>query len=218
MRVVRLFAALTLYYLAVTAITIGMTIVVPESSAYLPIGGAEALLTGPSDDPFEAIEIGANRAGDLTGSIVWLLMAMFGALYTVLPVSWLYMSCRNRAEYNQSIVETIIVLPIVVTAIVVIVHNSLALAFSLAGIVAGVRFRNTLKSSGDALYIFLAIAIGLSAGIGALEVALVTSIFFNYLFVILWSSDYGAIKGAHRFFRPHNDEPEVEPVPSAKDK
>lgn len=217
MRVVRLFVALTIYYLAVTAIVYGMTVIVPESAAYLPIGGAEALLTGPSDDPFESIEIGANRAGDLTGSIIWLLMAMFGALYTVLPVSWLYMSCRNRAEYNQSIVETIIVLPIVVTAIVVIVHNSLALAFSLAGIVAGVRFRNTLKSSGDALYIFLAIAIGLSAGIGALEVALVTSIFFNYLFIALWSSDYGAIKGAHRFFRPnHGNEPDEETPPDSE--
>lgn len=218
MRVVRLFAALTAYYIAVTAIVYGMTVIVPETSAYLPIGGAEALLTGPSDDPFEAIEIGANRAGDLTGSIIWLLMAMFGALYTVLPVSWTYMACRNRAEYNQSIVETIIVLPIVVTAIVVIVHNSLALAFSLAGIVAGVRFRNTLKSSGDALYIFLAIGIGLAGGIGALEVALVTSIFFNYLFVVLWSSDYGALKGAHRFFRPHNETTESEPDPAAKGK
>ena len=83
----------------------------------------------------------------------------------------------------------------------IVVHNSLALAFSLAGIVGGVRFRNSLKSSGDALYILLAIGIGLSAGIGAIEIALVMSIVFNYVFLALWGADYGALHGAHRYLR-----------------
>ncbi len=71
------------------------------------------------------------------------------------------------------------------------VHNSLALAFSLGGIVAVVRFRNTLKSTGDALYILVAIGIGLAAGVGAMEIAIVMSVAFNYCFLILWISDYG---------------------------
>ncbi|MBL4620720.1 MAG: DUF4956 domain-containing protein, partial [Marinicaulis sp.] len=123
-----------------------------------------------------------------------------------------YMAIRNRDEYDQSLVETIIILPIAVTCIVIIVHNSLALAFSLAGIVGGVRFRNTLKSSGDALYILLAIGIGLSAGIGAMEIAVVMSLVFNYCFLVLWITDYGAKKGTHRYMRhtdkkPHPEKP-----------
>ena len=86
------------------------------------------------------------------------------------------MAVRSGEEYDQSLVHTILVLPMVVTGIVIIVQNSLALAFSLAGIAGAVRFRNSLKSSGDALFILLAVAVGLSSGIGAVELAAVMSV------------------------------------------
>jgi len=201
MRAVHLFVRLTAYYLAVSATVFAAVTLFPDMQEFLPIGGAEALLGGPSDDPFESIEIGATRVSNLGDSVIWLMIAAMGALLTVLPVSWTYMAIRSREEYDQSLVETIMILPIAVTSIVLIVHNSLALAFSLAGIVGGVRFRNTLKSSGDALYILLAIAIGLSAGIGAMEIAVIMSMAFNYCFLVLWVSDYGARKGGHRYMR-----------------
>lgn len=213
MSVGQLFLRLTIFYLVVTAGVVGLSLAIPGFADFLPLGGAESLLSGPTDDPFESIEIGATRVGNLASSILWLAIAVIGAVLTILPVSWTYMASRTPKEYDQSLVETIIVLPIAVTSIVIIVHNSLALAFSLAGIVGGVRFRNTLKSSGDALYILLAIGIGLSSGIGALEIALVMSMLFNYVFLVLWATDYGALKGTHRYLRDthhHDDEAETE--------
>lgn len=204
MVVQRLFIRLTLFYAAISALVFGVVTIQPGLADFLPIGGAQSLLTGPASDPFESIEIGANRVADLGGSILWLLIAVAGALLTTLPVTWTYMASRNLKEYDQALVETMIVLPIAVTAIVVMVHNSLALAFSLAGIVGGVRFRNTLKSSGDAIFILLAIGIGLAAGIGALEIALVMTVMFNYTLSMLWVADYGALKGTHRYLRPHD--------------
>lgn len=201
MRAFRLFIRLTLYYVAVSATVYAAVTLQPSLREFMPIGGAESLLRGPGGDPFESIEIGADQVSGLSESLVWLVIAVIGALLTILPVSWTYMAIRNRDEYDQSLVETIIILPIAVTSIVIIVHNSLALAFSLAGIVGGVRFRNTLKSSGDALYILLAIGIGLSAGIGAMEIAVVMSMVFNYCFLALWVTDYGAKKGTHRYMR-----------------
>lgn len=217
MRVGRLFLALAVYYALVTASVMAMVLLVPGFRDFLPIGGAESLLSGPGTDPFAAIEISATRVANLVTSVVWLLVAVLGALLTVLPVSWTYMASRDRREYDQSLVETIVILPIAVTSIVVIVHDSLALAFSLAGIVGGVRFRNSLKSSGDALYILIAIGIGLSAGIGALEIALVMSMVFNFVFVVLWGFDYGAMKGAHRYLRHDHVKPgkHKEPLPMA---
>ena len=213
MLVGKLFLRLTLFYVGVTSLVFALSMLVPGFQQFLPIGGAESLLAGPADDPFESIAIGATRVGNLWESILWLVIAVVGVLLTVLPISWTYMASRSPKEYDQSLVETIIVLPILVTAIVIIVHNSLALAFSLAGIVGGVRFRNTLKSSGDALYILLSIGIGLSAGIGAIEIALVMSMLFNYVFLALWATDYGALQGAHRYLRdthPENHEDEDE--------
>ncbi|MBX7494079.1 DUF4956 domain-containing protein [Qipengyuania sp. 1NDW9] len=200
---------LTLFYLVVTGVVLGVVAAAPSLADFLPIGGAQTLLSQTVSDPFGGVKIGAEKVANLGGSVFWLFIAVAGAVLTTLPVTWTYMASRSRAEYDQALVETMIVLPIAVTAIVVMVHNSLALAFSLAGIVGGVRFRNTLKSSGDAIYILLAIGIGLAAGIGALEIALVMTIMFNYSFALLWMVDYGAKDGTHRYLRsPKREEPE----------
>lgn len=95
---------------------------------------------------------------------------------------------------------TIILLPVVVAGIVLIVQNSLALAFSLAGIVAGVRFRLTLDDTLDAIYIFVAIGAGLAAGIEALEIAVVISVLFNYVILIAWEFDYAEEVSVNRWF------------------
>ena len=88
-------------------------------------------------------------------------------------------------NYNHSVAASLIILPIIVTGIVVIVQFSLALAFSLAGIVAGVRFRTTLKNTADALFVFVAIGVGLAAGTSSFGIGLVMSIFFSYSVVLL---------------------------------
>ena len=74
--------------------------------------------------------------------------------------------------------------------VVVLVKYSVALAFSLAGIVAAVKFRNTLDDSKDAVYVFLATAIGLAAAV-QLPVAAVISVAFNILILALWLTDFG---------------------------
>jgi hypothetical protein len=132
-------------------------------------------------------------------SLLWLAVAIMGALLAALPVSWVYMNIRNPSDYDQSLVDTIVILPLVVTSIVVIVQHSLALAFSLAGIAGAARYRNTLKSSGDLLFILLAISIGLAAGIGAVELAILSSAAFNLAFVLLWITSYGERSDMKRF-------------------
>jgi hypothetical protein len=66
------------------------------------------------------------------------------------------------------------------------VRDSLAVAFSLAGIAGLVRFRNALEDARDAMYVILAIAVGLGAGVGAHEAAAALSVLFNLVAVVLW--------------------------------
>ncbi|HEX6558724.1 MAG TPA: DUF4956 domain-containing protein, partial [Longimicrobiales bacterium] len=101
----------------------------------------------------------------------------------------------RRLRYDPSLVHSVIILPMVVSGIVVVVKDSVALAFSLAGIVGVVRFRNTLKDPKDAVYIFLALGIGLAAGVQALDIALVLSLTFNFIVLILWKYNFAAIYG-----------------------
>jgi hypothetical protein len=116
--------------------------------------------------------------------------AMLGAVLLALPVCWIYTLTRQVRGYQQSVVQTLMILPPLVAGVVVLVKYSVALAFGLAGIVAAVRFRNTLDDSKDAVYVFLATAIGLSAAV-QLPVAAVISVGFNLLILALWLTDFG---------------------------
>ena len=117
-------------------------------------------------------------------------LAMIAASLLALPVAWVYTLTRSRRGYQQSVVQLLIVLPVVVSGIVVLVQYSLALAFSLGGIAAAVRFRNTLDDSKDAAYIFLMMGLGIATAVD-LPVAAVISIVFNACILVLWLADFG---------------------------
>jgi hypothetical protein len=108
------------------------------------------------------------------------------------PVAYVYMRTKPKARYDASLVQTVIVLPVVIAGVVLIIRDSVALAFSLAGIVAAVRFRNTLKDTKDAVYIFLAIAVGLAAGVQSLPVGFVVTVIYLGVVLVLWRYDIGA--------------------------
>jgi hypothetical protein len=200
MRAFRLFAKLTAYY-AVLGVAVWLLLsVIPAVRDFLPVGGVEQIIARPDRTiALEGNEIPPAPVRGLGESMVWLTVAILGALLTSIPVSWVYIGIRSEDEYDQSLISTIIILPMVVTGVVVVVQNSLALAFSLAGIAGAVRFRNSLKSSGDALFVLLAVGIGLASGIGAVELAIAMSLAFNYCFVTLWVAEYGERMGMKRY-------------------
>ena len=144
--------------------------------------------------------VASGTAGPLgrPGAAAAAAIGMLGALALVIPVAWTYMRTKPKARYDPSLVHTVIILPVAVAGIVLIVRDSLALAFSLAGIVAAVRFRNTLRDTKDAVYIFLAIALGLAAGVQAFSAAFVMSLVYVLLVVVLWRFDVGAVPAAGR--------------------
>jgi hypothetical protein len=205
MRAMNLLIRLTAYYLVIGVVILVAVKLWPDLRGYLPIGGVQQLITQPTKSALDATDtIRAAHVGNLGESLFWLVVAIAGALLASLPVTWVYMAVRSGDEYDQSLVNTILVLPMVVTGIVIIVQNSLALAFSLAGIAGAVRFRNSLKSSGDALFILLAVAIGLSSGIGAVELAAVVSMALNYTFAALWLTEYGEREGMKRYLADYD--------------
>ena len=213
MRATKLLAKLMIYYLVIGLAVFAAIKMWPSVTGWLPIGGVEQLITQPTKNPLQASEaVRAAHVSNLGQSLFWLTVALLSALLLSLPVSWVYMGIRNDDEYDQSLINTIIVLPMVVTGIVIIVQNSLALAFSLAGIAGAVRFRNSLKSSGDALFILLAVACGLAGGIGAVELAAVVTVAFTYTFVALWMTEYGERAGMKRFLSDYNPNTHPEAV------
>jgi hypothetical protein len=148
----------------------------------------------------EAVATGRTDLREDTGSYVNLapgtmafeaIMAMLGAVLMMIPVAWVYILTRARRGFNQSTVQTLIFLPIVVAGLILLVRSSLALAFGLGGVVGAVAFRNRLEDPKDAIYIFLSIAVGLAAGVQVMAVALAISAFYNIVVLCAWKVDFG---------------------------
>jgi hypothetical protein len=181
---------ITLYYAAWIG---GMTFLLayfPNLREFFPVGGIGDLADRNLSD-FEPIYSSVEETVLAENGPIRLLLASIGAAVMIVPVSWVYFITSRTKEVDQSFGQTIILMPIVVTGIAMIVLNSLALAFSLAGVVAAVRFRFALRNPAHAIYIFVAIGIGLGSGIGALGVATVISATFVYANLIIWKLEYG---------------------------
>jgi hypothetical protein len=121
-----------------------------------------------------------------------IVLSLIVALLVVLPIVWVYRWTRPRRRYNQTFAHTLLVVPIAITLVVFLVKGSLALAFSLAGIVAAVRFRTTLDEPLDAVYLFLVIGTGLAAGVQLLFVAFIASVVFNGVALTVWRLNFGS--------------------------
>jgi hypothetical protein len=132
--------------------------------------------------------LGVGTLGEVT---VVTLLVLLGTIVLMLPVSWVYMSARPIPGHNQALVQTLIILPIVVAGIIIVVQNSLALAFSLAGVVGAVRFRTNLRDTRDLVFVFLSIGVGFAAGVQSLAVGAIVSIVFNLVLLLTWRYDYG---------------------------
>ena len=181
-----------MYYVVFIAIFAIVLIRFPSVRDFFPIGGIGDL-AGHNTDGFEPVYSSVDETVLAPHGPFRLALASLGAAILIVPVSWVYFITSRNKSVDQSFVQTIIIMPIVVTGISMIVLNSLALAFSLAGIVAAVRFRFSLDQPSHAMYIFVAISIGLGAGIGALGVATVISMAFVYATMVIWKLEYGKI-------------------------
>src|SRR6476661_973113 len=186
---------LVAYYLFLGLLAFGVALLFPRLIEMLAGKGLEgmqqgqqALTDGLTGTGLTTSFFGPGTLGDVTIST---LVILIGTLLLMLPVSWVYMSARSVQGHSQSVVQTLIILPLVVAGIIIIVQNSLALAFSLAGVVGAVRFRTTLRDTRDLVFIFLSIVVGFAAGVQSLAVGAVLSFVFNLVLLLTWRYDYG---------------------------
>ncbi len=190
---------LVAYYIGTTAFFNGLFAIFPSIPYYINLerqryqGSSNFDLTSGAlmEGPSYTVEVGA--AAMLNPEVtIPVFMALTAAFAVTLPVTWVYHWTRPRKRYNQSFAHTLLVVPTAIALVVFLVKGSLALAFSLAGIVAAVRFRTSLNEPMDAVYMFITIGIGLAAGIHLLLTALIASIVFNAIAIGVWHADVGA--------------------------
>ena len=196
---------LTIYFVVLFGATVLTVSNWPEVMRYLPLGGHHALETGFSandvarlskstvdaEGGIEVVSSLQEKTQNVSAAVWFLSLHLSGTILLMIPISWVYMATRHDVGYQKNFARALIILPICATTIVMLIQDSLALAFGLAALVAAVRFRVSLDEAIDGVFVFAAICVGLAAGIGYLGIAAVMTVFFCFSILFLWLIAYG---------------------------
>lgn len=142
----------------------------------------------------EAVRQVLDSAAEFDNALNILFSLLYAFLFSV-PVAIVYRVTKADELFDPSLGQTIVLLAMVVTAVMVVISGDLARAFGLAGVVAAVRFRNTLDDAKDAVYVFLAIAIGMACGSRAYSIAVWTSLVMTTTLYLMWRYRFGQLPG-----------------------
>ncbi|HET8647458.1 MAG TPA: DUF4956 domain-containing protein [Vicinamibacteria bacterium] len=138
----------------------------------------------------EIVKLAVNYTSTFD-DVVHTVFSLFLSFVFTLPLGWVYTMTKEQDEYDVSLVQTLVALSMAVTGVMIVIGNELARAFSLAGVVAAVRFRNTLDDAKDTVYIFVAIAIGMACGARQYAIATWLSMIMTATMYALWRSRFG---------------------------
>ncbi len=122
----------------------------------------------------------------LTASNFLLSFAVSLALGFV--IAGLYMF---RSHYSKSFVMTLVMLPAVVQVVILLVNGNLGVGVAVAGTFSLVRFRSVPGTAREITSIFLAMAVGLAAGMGYLGIAVLLVVVLGAVSMILTITSFG---------------------------
>ncbi|MDC0253336.1 DUF4956 domain-containing protein [Bacteriovoracales bacterium] len=107
-------------------------------------------------------------------------------------ISSLYKTTHKGLSYSQSFMLTIIFVSVIVSMVIMTIGNNLARAFALVGALSIIRFRTVIKDTKDTAYIFMGLAVGMAAGTSSYFLAIVGTLFFFVVSLVLHKTNYGA--------------------------
>jgi uncharacterized membrane protein YhiD involved in acid resistance len=73
----------------------------------------------------------------------------------------------------------------VTTIVILVIGNNLARAFGLVGAMSIIRFRTAVKETQDIMFIFYALAIGMTCGVRLFDVAIAATLLIGIILVII---------------------------------
>ncbi|CCW14201.1 DUF4956 domain-containing protein [Rhodococcus aetherivorans] len=103
---------------------------------------------------------------DLSGTFTTFDIIVSLSLSFVLAsiIGWVYRHTHRNVSYSQSYVQTLVLVGMVISLIMLVVGSNIARAFALVGALSVVRFRNAIKETRDVGFIFLVMAVGMTTG------------------------------------------------------
>lgn len=108
------------------------------------------------------------------------------------PLAWVYVRTHHGTSYSRSFVQSLVILPLIVTVVMLAIGDSMARAFGLFGALALIRFRTPIKDSRDAIFLFLAVATGITVGVQNTQLAIAGTAFTLLVAAYLYGIGFGS--------------------------
>lgn len=115
-------------------------------------------------------------------------IAMTAALLLGLVISVVY---HITSEEPGRFTVVIAVMPLLVTAVIMIVNGNLGTSVAVLGAFGLVRFRSATGSAWEIVFLFFSMAVGLAVGMGFISLAAIITVSVGVLLVILEKTGYG---------------------------
>lgn len=107
------------------------------------------------------------------------------ALICGVIISIFYRLTYRGPGISFSFINSLIILALITSVVIMVIGNNLARAFGLVGAMSIIRFRTAIKETQDIIFIFFALAIGMASGVGLHALALSSTIFIGLMLFIL---------------------------------
>lgn len=129
---------------------------------------------------------------NVTVTLKEILGNLIVSLIAGILISFFYRKSYSGPGYQSSFVNSLILLVIITSIVIMVIGNNLARAFGLVGAMSIIRFRTAVKETQDIIFIFFALSIGMATGVGLYTVAIFGTIFIGVINLILSKSKYSA--------------------------
>ena len=96
-----------------------------------------------------------------------------------------------KNQYSKTLVITMAILPPIVCVLIMLVSGSIGAAVAVGGVFALTRFRSAQGSAKEITQIFLAMAVGLTTGLGYIYIAIILVLVIEAMLLIFTITKFG---------------------------
>ncbi|MER7419589.1 DUF4956 domain-containing protein [Micromonospora peucetia] len=131
---------------------------------------------------------------DLSGtfSVADIAIALSLSFLLSAAIGWVYRFTHRNVSYSQSYVQTLVILGMLISLIMLVVGSNIARAFALVGALSVVRFRNAIKETRDVGFIFLVMGVGMACGTRFYSLAIVAAFVIGMVILVMYRFNWFA--------------------------
>jgi uncharacterized membrane protein YhiD involved in acid resistance len=125
-------------------------------------------------------------------SVYTVLTNLAVSLACGIVIALVYRFIYKGPSYIATYVNSLVLLTLITTLVIMIIGNNLARAFGLVGAMSIIRFRTAVRDVQDIVYIFFALAVGMASGVGLYAIAITGTLVVCLVSVVLVTFNFGS--------------------------